>query len=245
MDAPDLPRRGGDDNPLVTALQRRLNRLRFDLHDGPQQEVHLLAQDLRLFREQLAPMIERHPDRERALGRLDDLEAQLVALDADLRRLSTAARSPLVEESLADELAQLAEAFHQRTGIAPRTRVSGSIDALTDSQQIAVLSIVRESLSNVRRHSEAASVEIAIAAGEESIVVEVRDDGSGFAPGGRRAGGGAQRASRARRHAGADGDARRAHRDPLGPRRADGRLCLTSPLAGRAGVRLLALRPSR
>lgn len=164
------------------ALERRLNRLRFDLHDGPQQEVHLLAQDLRLFREQLRPMIEDHPDRDRALGRLDDLQAQLVALDTDLRRLSTAARSRLVEGSLADELAQLTDAFHQRTGIAPRTQVAGSIDALTDSQQIAVLSIVRESLSNIRRHTEADHVEITIDAGEESIVVEVRDDGGGFAP---------------------------------------------------------------
>jgi signal transduction histidine kinase len=182
VDAPDPLPRGGDDDPLIVALQRRLNRLRFDLHDGPQQEVHLLAQDLRLFRRQLGPMIDGHPDRDRALGRLDDLDAQLVALDADLRRLSTAARSPLLEESLADGLAQLAEAFHRRTGIVPRTEVSGSVDELTDSQQIAVLSIVRESLSNIRRHSEADNVEIAIAAGEESIVVEVRDDGSGFAP---------------------------------------------------------------
>jgi signal transduction histidine kinase len=173
---------GPDDDPLTTTLQRRLNRLRFDLHDGPQQEVHLLAQDLRLFREQLGAMIEHHPDRNRALGRLDDLEAQLVALDADLRRLSTAARSPLAEDSLSDALAQLVDAFHQRTGIAPRTEVSGSLDALTDSQQIAVLSIVRESLSNVRRHSGADAVEISIDAGEESIVVEVRDDGDGFAP---------------------------------------------------------------
>jgi signal transduction histidine kinase len=166
----------------MTAIQRRLSRLRFDLHDGPQQEVHLLAQDLRLFRDQLRPMIQDHPDRDLALGRLDDLEAQLLALDASLRRLSTAARSPLVEESLADALAQLADAFRRRTGIAPGTQVSGDIDALTDSQQIAVLSVVREALSNIRRHSEAEHVEIAIRAGEQSIVVEVRDDGSGFAP---------------------------------------------------------------
>jgi signal transduction histidine kinase len=180
VDASD-PAPDGEGDPLIAAL-RRLNRLRFDLHDGPQQEVHLLAQDVRLFRDQLRSMIEDHPDRDRALGRLDDLEAQIVALDGDLRRLSTAARSTLMDESLADGLAQLADAFAQRTGISPRTEVSGTIDALTDSQQIAVLSIVRESLSNIRRHSEADHVEIAIAAGEESIVVEVRDDGSGFAP---------------------------------------------------------------
>jgi signal transduction histidine kinase len=167
---------------LTTALERRLNRLRFDLHDGPQQEVHLLAQDLRLFREQLRPMIDGHPDRERALGRLDDLEAQLAALDDDLRRLSTTARSPLAEDSLAEALAQLASAFHRRTGIAPVTAVSGDIDGLTDSQRIAVLSIVREALSNVRRHSEAGTVEIRIVTDAGSIAVEVRDDGRGFAP---------------------------------------------------------------
>lgn len=180
MDAPGSPRPAADRH--ASALQRRLSRLRFDLHDGPQQAVHLLAQDLRLFREQLGPMIEAHPDRELALGRLDDLEAQLVALDADLRRLSTTARSPLAEESLAEALAQLTDAFQERAGVVPRTQVSGSIDALTDSQRIAVLSIVREALSNVRRHSDAGRVDVRIAAGEESIEVEVRDDGSGFAP---------------------------------------------------------------
>jgi signal transduction histidine kinase len=167
---------------LATALERRLSRLRFDLHDGPQQEVFLLAQDVRLLRDQLGAMIEGHPDRERALARLDDLQAQLVALDDDLRRLSTAARSPLAEESLAEALAQLTDGFRERTGVAPRTEIAGRIDALTDSQRIAVLSIVREALSNVRRHSDADAVEIRIIAGEESIEVEVRDDGAGFTP---------------------------------------------------------------
>ena len=167
---------------LAITLQRRLSRLRFDLHDGPQQEVYLLAQDLRSFAEQLRPMIQDHPHRGRVLGWLEDLEAQVVALDADLRRLSTAARSPRVEETLGEALSQLADAFHQRTGITPHTEVSGAVEALTDSQRIAVLSIVREALANVRRHSEADRVEIRIAVGESSIEVEVRDDGSGFEP---------------------------------------------------------------
>lgn len=173
---------GPPEDCRTSALERRLNRLRFDLHDGPQQDVYLLAQDLRLFREQLAPMIDAHPDRERALGRLEDLEAQVVTLDADLRRLSSAVRSPLAEESLDEALLQLIEAFRRRTGITPRTELSGRLDALTDSQRIAVLSIVREALSNVRRHSDAREVGVRIAAGEETIEVEVRDDGSGFAP---------------------------------------------------------------
>jgi signal transduction histidine kinase len=168
--------------PDVDATERRLARLRFDLHDGPQQEVHLLAQDLRLFRDQLQAMIAAHPDRDLALGRLDDLEAQLIALDEDLRRLSTSVRSPLIAESLNDTLFQVAQTFTQRTGIAPRTTVSGDIESLTDSQQIALLSLVRESLTNIRQHSDAEHVEIAIVAREDAITVEIRDDGSGFEP---------------------------------------------------------------
>ncbi len=169
-------------DPSPAALRRRLDRLRFDLHDGPQQEIHLLAEDLRLFREQLAPLIADHPERDLALGRLDDLEAQVIALDEHLRRLVTTARSPLAADALSDTLDQVIDGFTARTGIVPRTEVSGELDSLTDSQQIALLSVVREALTNVREHADAAGVTIAIAAGEESISVAVTDDGRGFQP---------------------------------------------------------------
>jgi signal transduction histidine kinase len=175
---PDLPL--DPDALAAAAAERRLQRLRFDLHDGPQQELHLLAQDLRLFREQLLAMIADHPDRERALGRLDDLDAQLIALDADLRRLSTTLRSPLVADPLVQTLARVTRAFTARTGIAPRTELSGDLESLTDSQQIALLSLVREALTNVRQHSNAEHVEIAIVAGPDTVTATVRDDGTGF-----------------------------------------------------------------
>ena len=170
------------------AVERRLARLRFDLHDGPQQDLHLLAQDLRLFRDQLGPMIAGDADESRALGRLDDLEAQLVALDGDLRQLATTVESPFqAPDSLADGLRQLTEAFAQRTGVVPRTQLRGSLTGLTDSQQIALLSLIREALSNIRQHSDAGRVEIAIEAGIEGVRVEVTDDGGGFDPGPTRA----------------------------------------------------------
>ena len=167
----------------TTAVERRLARLRFDLHDGPQQDIHLLAQDLQLFRDQLRPMIAGDADEGRALGRLDDLEAQLVALDGDLRQLATTVQSPFqAPDSLGDGLRQLTEAFAQRTGVVPRTHLRGSLTALTDSQQIALLSLIREALSNIRKHSNADRVEIAIDAGIEGVRVEVTDDGGGFDP---------------------------------------------------------------
>ena len=175
--------------PLVTpteptgAVMRRLARLRFDLHDGPQQDVHLLAQDLRLFRDQLGPVIAGDADESRVVGRLDDLEAQLVALDDDLRRLATTVESPfLAPASLPDALFQLTDAFAERTGVVPQTRLRGSVANLTDSQQIALLSLIREALSNIRQHSDARMVQITIEAVNGGVGVEITDDGSGFDP---------------------------------------------------------------
>jgi signal transduction histidine kinase len=168
---------------VVGTVERRLARLRFDLHDGPQQDVHLLAQDLRLFRDQLRRMVAGDPDYDRVVGRLDDLEAQLVALDGDLRRLSTSVQSPFLSpNSLHEALTQLTDAFTARTGIVPQTKVNCSLGDMTDSQQITLLSLIREALSNIRKHSDAASVAIEITSAGQGLKVEVTDDGGGFDP---------------------------------------------------------------
>jgi signal transduction histidine kinase len=176
-----LARERSNEEEVVSAVQRRLARLRFDLHDGPQQDVHLLAQDLALFREQLRPVITGEPNSERLIGRLDDLEAQLVALDGDIRRLSSAVQSPfLTPGTLPQALTELTDAFASRTGVEPVTRLTGALDHLTDSQQITLLSLVREALSNIRKHSDAQAVRITIESDERGVHAEITDDGRGF-----------------------------------------------------------------
>jgi signal transduction histidine kinase len=168
---------------VAGAVERRLARVRFDLHDGPQQDVILLAQDVRLFRDQLRPLLEGDPDQARALGRLDDLEAQLVALDGDLRRLSTSVQSPFLSPgSLLESLQRVADAFATRTGIVPQTDFSADLTQLSESQQIALLALVQEALSNVRKHGEASNVQISIVPDPAGIRAQVSDDGLGFDP---------------------------------------------------------------
>jgi signal transduction histidine kinase len=168
---------------VLSTVESRLARLRLDLHDGPQQDVYLLAQDLRLFRDQLRPVVAGNPDEHRVSGRLDDLEAQLVALDGDLRRLSSSVQSPLlVPGSLVDALAQLTASFAAGTGIVPETSFENPAAPLTDSQQIALLALIREALSNIRKHSDARRVGIEISTRPDGLHVQVVDDGSGFDP---------------------------------------------------------------
>jgi signal transduction histidine kinase len=173
----------GAEQAVMGTVERRLARLRFDLHDGPQQDIHLLAQDLSLFREQLRVMISQHPDAERALGRMDDLDAQLVALDGDLRRLSSNVQSPFLQPgSLREVLGQTTDAFAARTGVHPQTSVRGDLASLTDSQQITLLALIREALSNIHKHSRANTVTVDIHNGGQGLQVRITDDGRGFDP---------------------------------------------------------------
>jgi signal transduction histidine kinase len=168
---------------VVSSVERRLARVRFDLHDGPQQDVHLLAQDLRSFRGQLGPVIAEDPNAARLLGRVDDFEAQLVALDGDLRRISSSVQSPFVHPgSLPEQLRQITGAFAARSGFEPDIRLEGDLSGLSESQQIALMALVREALSNVREHSGAGRVTIEIAARATGVTAEVTDDGKGFEP---------------------------------------------------------------
>jgi signal transduction histidine kinase len=172
---------GGIEQP--GAAERRLARVRYDLHDGPQQDLMLLAEDLRLFRSQLGSVLGANDTSERLLGRIDDLEARLIALDGDLRRISVSTESPFLQgETLQGALGQVIGAFAERTGIEPEVRFDGDFTGLTDSQHITLLGLIREALSNVREHGDAQRVTITLSSSNAGVEATVTDDGRGFDP---------------------------------------------------------------
>lgn len=184
LDRTELLAAGGIDSPpMIAALERRIARLRYDLHDGPQQDVHLLALDLRLFRDQLGSVLKGQPNADRLMGRLDDLQAQLVALDSELRQISTSMQSPFLPAgTLPQALEEITSAFTSRTAIEPEVELSGNFSQLSDSQQITLLALIREALNNVQKHSEASRVTITIAAHSGGVDAQVTDNGRGFDP---------------------------------------------------------------
>ncbi len=58
----------------------------------------------------------------------------------------------------------------------------GFTPPLTRTRQVELLRIVQEALANVRRHSEARRVRVAVGASEGRLQAEVSDDGRGFDP---------------------------------------------------------------
>ena len=73
-------------------------------------------------------------------------------------------------------------------GFAPSLQLNGPLDTQV-SEDVAenMLTALRESLANAARHSEASQVDVTVTVNDE-LVLTVRDNGTGFTPGGRRSG---------------------------------------------------------
>jgi signal transduction histidine kinase len=177
-----MARNASDERALVEGGERRLVRLGFDLHDGPLQELLMLGEDLRLFREQLVTVLGTQGREALLRGRLDDLDARLVALEGGLRRISTSLHASVqIDRPFAQALDELFDAFVSRCSVVPQLRLEGDAEAISPSQRIALLSVVGEALNNVREHASTANeVSVAIAFGPAGVSVKVVDDGRGF-----------------------------------------------------------------
>jgi signal transduction histidine kinase len=155
-------------------------RIGFDLHDGPIQDVLSLGAEVTLLRDQVYPFIT-DTHRERAAGRFDDILARVTELDRQLRELSRSLESrSIITRPLGEILHREADAFAERTGIETRLEIRGDPESLTSAQRIAVYRAIQESLSNIREHSGAATVEIRLRMRRAWIEVRVTDDGHGF-----------------------------------------------------------------
>jgi len=166
---------------LVETAEKRLARLGFDLHDGPLQEVFALGGELRLFREQLQRVIGHDHAAPIILGRVDDVEARLTALEAELREFAHSLESPAVLRAPLPELLEREKAeVESRTRVSVALRLDGEFDSLTRSQTIALLRVVQEALANVENHSGATAATVRVTAGADELWAEIVDDGRGF-----------------------------------------------------------------
>ena len=167
---------------VVQASERRFSRLTFDMHDGPAQDIMALLGEVRLFREQLGDTIEDRATKPIILGRVDDIEARLLALDADLREVIKSFQTPgMFERPLPEILADEVENLQTRDGIECALEIRGQLtERVTASQRIAIMRVIQESLSNVRVHSGAESVRVLVAQDSGGVRIAITDDGRGF-----------------------------------------------------------------
>jgi signal transduction histidine kinase len=155
---------------IVEAADAARRRIERDLHDGAQQRLVSLALSLRLLESHLEP--DSVAARQLAVARAE--------LDAGLKELRELARgihpSILTDRGLAAAVAAVAG----RSPVPVELELD-SCGELPLSVQTTAYFVVAEALTNACKHTQSDRIDVRVAVGGGSAMVEVRDDGSGGA----------------------------------------------------------------
>jgi signal transduction histidine kinase len=154
------------------ARQAERARIARELHDSISQDLFsmsLLAGGLRRALPAGSSLRPEAEAMERAAARM---MREMQALLLELRPVA------LEDAGLRPALVELCRAYETRLGIP----VHADLDEVTldPAAEHAVLRVVQEALGNAVRHAAPDSVHVRVAAEDETICVEVRDDGHGF-----------------------------------------------------------------
>jgi signal transduction histidine kinase len=175
----EAPAAEGLQQAAESAVARERGRISRELHDGLATE---LAGAISLFKVYLESNPE-HRD-ETLVNILDILERMLAQVRETLAELRP---RQLGSDGLVGELRSQGEEFARLYSIRVEISAQGTEDLLTNQQREVVYQVVREALTNVRKHSGSAVCRVRMRLAAHPFLVEVADEGRGF--GGALAGG--------------------------------------------------------
>ncbi|MGW0199159.1 sensor histidine kinase [Nonomuraea sp. NPDC003201] len=147
-------------------------------------EIHdTIAQGLAAIVTQVEAAEEALDDVRAARARLDTV--RMLARDSlkEARRSVQALRpAPLAESQLPAALQDVSGKWSQASGVASSLEVTGEARPLHAEVEITLLRVAQEALANVAKHASAGRVALTLSYMEDVVVLDVRDDGAGFAP---------------------------------------------------------------
>jgi signal transduction histidine kinase len=173
----DAPAADGDAGPGLDAdadLERERTWVARELHDTIGGD---LAASVALFKFYFENEAERDQREEVLRNIYEVLETTLANLRGMLRTLRTREVGPA---GLVGDLNDMANAYQRFHGLDVLLKVQGDETQLTRVQQEAVFQVVREALSNVRRHSQSGTCLVTCNFAEQPFLVEIRDWGVGI-----------------------------------------------------------------
>jgi signal transduction histidine kinase len=110
---------------------------------------------------------------------------------AEARRSVQALRPQALEDSrLPDALAEEVARWTATSGVPAEVAATGDPRALYPEVEVTLLRVAQEALANVAKHAAAAHAWVTLSYMEDVVTLDVRDDGSGFAPLGESSAGG-------------------------------------------------------
>ena len=158
------------------AIAEERNLLAQELHDSIAQSLAFLNLQTQMLRKALAAT-----DAAETQRILDEIQAGVQESYADVRELLVHFRTRIADGDVELGVRTLLTRFQHQTGIATELKATGAAVPLAPDDQLQVMHILQEALSNVRKHSGASKVEVVLNRGP-GYSFAVRDDGRGFDP---------------------------------------------------------------
>lgn len=150
-----------------------------DLHDGVAQSLIAAEMDLQLLRREASAEV--HSSVEAIARAQDILQREISRVRVQIDELRSESNGQPVKR----QLAKMLRDFRVETGIQTQLYCESSFERAEGYRAHAALQIVREALSNIRKHSGATRVTVRLRA-DRQIYLVVQDNGRGFDFAGRR-----------------------------------------------------------
>jgi len=152
-------------------------RLARDIHDTLAQGFVSIVLQLQAAEAELpedAAEAREHLERARRTARDNLAEARRLVWDLRPEALAAA--------PLGEALGRLAGRVAEETGMAATATVTGTPRPLSADAEVTLLRVTQEALANVTRHANAGRVAVTLSYMDSEAALDVRDDGTGFAP---------------------------------------------------------------
>jgi PAS domain S-box-containing protein len=161
---------------LQSLLEDERTRISREIHDEMGQSLTALKLNLSSIRRSLDS--HRLPE---LSATVREAERAVNRIIGTVRKIATELRPGILDElGIAAAIEWLAKDFQHRTGLECTVATSGVDRAFDTARTTAVFRIVQEALTNVTRHAKASRVHISLEKEDETLILEVRDDGIGL-----------------------------------------------------------------
>src|SRR6184192_3047460 len=158
----------------VAVLQERLNLAR-EIHDGLASDLAAVVALFKYYEQRR----ERDPDDAGQL--LPQLRSMTEEILAGARNILQSLRPKTIRsEGLLASLLKLVDQFGRVNLVETNVNIRGEENAIPAEQKEVIFQVLRESLSNVRKHSRARNLWVVLDLSSAPWVMTVRDDGRGF-----------------------------------------------------------------
>jgi signal transduction histidine kinase len=158
----------------VAVLQERLNLAR-EIHDGLASDLAAVVALFKYYEQRR----ERDPDDAGQL--LPQLRSMTEEILASARNILQSLRPKTIRsEGLLASLLKLVDQFGRVNLVETNVNIRGEENAVPAEQKEVIFQVLRESLSNVRKHSRARNLWVVLDLSSTPWVMTVRDDGRGF-----------------------------------------------------------------